>query len=74
MEAKQIPFKDKFEEVGIAWKNENSISIIIKADLFENDKVLMIENKRKEQPKHPDFNLFRERKYKLNTDDEKEGG
>lgn len=62
-------FLEKFEEVGIAWKNENSISIIIKAELFENDKVLMIENRRKEQPKHPDFNLFRERKVKLNTEE-----
>jgi len=62
-------FTDKFEEVGIAWKNENSISIIIKAELFENDKVLMVENRRKEQPKHPDFNLFRERTKKLVTEE-----
>jgi hypothetical protein len=62
-------FLNKFEEVGIAWKNENSIGIIIKADIHEGDKLMMIENRRKEQPKHPDFNLFRERKVKIVTEE-----
>lgn len=62
-------FLEKFEKVGVAWRKEKSISIAINADLYENDKVLMIENRDKFTEKHPDFNLFRERKVKLVTEE-----
>ena len=62
-------FLEKFEKVGVAWKKEKSISIAINADLYEKDKVLMIENRDKLTEKHPDFNLFRERKVKIVTEE-----
>jgi len=62
-------FLEKFEKVGVAWKKEKSISIAINADLYEKDKVLLIENRDKLTEKHPDFNLFRERKVKIVTEE-----
>jgi len=62
-------FLEKFEKVGVGWKKEKSIGIAINADLYENDKVLMIENRDKLTEKHPDFNLFRERKVKIVTEE-----
>ena len=61
-------FKEKFEEVGIAWKNENSISIIVKTELHENDKCLLLENRKTENPKAPHYVMFRERKAKIVTE------
>ena len=51
----------KFEKVGVAWKKERSISIAMNAEVYEKDKLLMIENRDKLTEKHPDFNLYRER-------------
>lgn len=62
-------FLEKFEEVGIAWRNENSITIVIKAELFENDKCLLIENRKTENPKAPHYIMWRERKAKTVTED-----
>ena len=59
----------KFEEVGIAWKKERSISIIAKSDIYENDRLLMLENRKKETEKQPDFKLYRERIKKIVTEE-----
>lgn len=62
-------FLEKFEKVGVGWKKEKSIGIAINADLYEKDKVLLIENRDKLTENHPDFNLFRERKVKIVTEE-----
>lgn len=64
----EINFKDKYEEVGVGWKNENSISLKVNVDLYQGDRLLVIDNKNKTMTKHPDFNLFRERKFKMKSD------
>jgi len=62
-------FLEKFEEVGVAWKKEKSVSIVVNDDLYEGDKVLMIDNRDKLTENHPDYKLFRERKVKIVTEE-----
>jgi hypothetical protein len=62
-------FKEKFEEVGVGWQNENSISLIAKADIYEGEKLMVLTNNKTDNPKAPHFVVFRERKVKLVTEE-----
>jgi len=56
-------FKDKYEDVGAVWEGEEKYTVI-----FEGKKYLIKKNE-KQNDRQPDYKIFRERAYKLVTEE-----